>query len=84
MRVLHDCVKNVQIRSFFWSVFSRIQSECGEIPTRKNSVFGHFSSSSCNTGNKKDAILQAIKKYSMDTSIVNFVKNPKEFSFENT
>ena len=28
-------VKSVQIRSFFWSVFSRIQ-------TRKNSVLGHF------------------------------------------
>ena len=28
-------VKSVQIRSFFWSVFSRIR-------TRKSSVFGHF------------------------------------------
>ena len=26
-----------------FSVFSRIQSECGKIRTRKNSVFGHFS-----------------------------------------
>ena len=32
------CVKSVQIRSFFWSVFSRIW-------TSKNSVFGHFSHS---------------------------------------
>ena len=49
------CVKSVQIRSFFWSVFSRIwteyevslriQSECGKIRTRKSSVFGHFSRS---------------------------------------
>ena len=49
------CVKIVQIRSFFWSVFSRIlneyyvsfriQSECGKIRTRKSSVFGHFSRS---------------------------------------
>ena len=48
-------VKSVQIRSFFWSVFSRIhteygeilriQSECGKIRTRKSSVFGHFSRS---------------------------------------
>ena len=30
------CMKSVQIRSFFWSVFSCIR-------TRKNSVFGHFS-----------------------------------------
>ena len=50
------CVKSVQILSFFWSVFSRfelnmgrypvslcIQSECGKIRTRKNSVFRHFS-----------------------------------------
>ena len=52
------CVKSVQIRSFFWSIFSRIrtghgdflvnlriQSECRKILTRKNSVFGHFSRS---------------------------------------
>ena len=31
-------VKSVQIRSFFWSVFSRIQSECRKIWTKKNSV----------------------------------------------
>ena len=48
----YHCVKSVQIRSFFWFVFSpilteygvsrRIQSECGKIRTRKNSVFEHF------------------------------------------
>ena len=27
----HQCVKSVQIRSFFWSVFSRIRTEYGEI-----------------------------------------------------
>ena len=26
------CVKSAQIRSFFWSVFSRIRTEYGEIP----------------------------------------------------
>ena len=49
-------VKSIQMRSFFWSVFSRsglnteiyavnlgIQFEYGKIETRKNSVFGHFS-----------------------------------------
>ena len=36
-------VKSVQIGSFFWSVSLRIQSECGKIRTKKNSVFGHFS-----------------------------------------
>ena len=49
-------MKSFQIRSFFWSVFSRIrteyteryegslrfQSEYGKIRTRKNSVFGYF------------------------------------------
>ena len=51
-------MKCVQIRSFFWSVFSRIRTEFGEIlhislysvrireiRTRKNSVFEHFSRS---------------------------------------
>ena len=43
------CVKSIQIRNFFWFVFSciwmnfRIQSECRKMRTRKNSVFGHFS-----------------------------------------
>ena len=39
------CVKSVQIRRFFWSVFSCIQPEYRKIRTRKNSVFGHFSRS---------------------------------------
>ena len=42
-----NCPKNVQIRSFFWSVLSRVHSKYGKIRTRKNSVFGHFS----HTGN---------------------------------
>ena len=42
--VLH-CVKSVQIRSFFYSLNLRIQSECGKIRTRKNSVLGYFSHS---------------------------------------
>ena len=33
---ISHCVKSVQIRSFFWSVFSRTR-------TWKNSIFGHFS-----------------------------------------
>ena len=36
------CVKSAQIRSFFWSVFSCIQSKYRKIRTRKNSVLGHF------------------------------------------
>ena len=59
--VVH-CVKIVQIWNFFWSVFSCIRTEYGdlmrkspysvriqEIQTRKNSVFGHFSRSGCLT-----------------------------------
>ena len=42
------CVKSVQIRSFFWSVFSCIQSEYRKIPTRKSSSFGLFSHSDIN------------------------------------
>ena len=38
-------VKSVQIRSYFWSVFSCIQSEYRKIQTRNNSLFGHFSRS---------------------------------------
>ena len=33
-------MKSVQIRSYFWSVFSRIRTEYGE-----RSIFGHFSCS---------------------------------------
>ena len=36
-------MKSVQIRSYFWSVFSCIQTEYRKIRTRNNSVFGHFS-----------------------------------------
>ena len=57
-----QCVKRVRIRSYssphFPRIFPhsdwirrvslRIQSECGKIRTRKNSVFGHFSRSECN------------------------------------
>ena len=42
--ILHS-VKNVPIWNYFWSVFSRIQSECGKIRTRNNSAFEHFSPS---------------------------------------
>ena len=38
-----NCVKSVQIRSFYWSFVSSIQTGNGKIRTRKNSVFGHFS-----------------------------------------
>ena len=37
------CVKSVQIRNYFWSVFSCIRTEYGDL--RSNSVFGHCSRS---------------------------------------
>ena len=49
------CVKSVQIRSYFWSVFSCIQSEYRKIWTRNNSVFRHFS---CSGTYNKSAIYQ--------------------------
>ena len=39
------CLESVQIRSYFWSAFSCIQSEYRNIRTRNNSVFGNFSHS---------------------------------------
>ena len=39
------CVKSVQIRSLFWSVFSLIRTVYGKMRTTKISVFGHFSRS---------------------------------------
>ena len=56
---IQHCVKCVQIRSFFWSVFPRIRTEYGKIRTRKNSVFGHFSSIQC-SGNISEAFNNAV------------------------
>ena len=36
-------MKSVQMRSFFWSVFSRIRSEYGMMRARGSPVFGDFS-----------------------------------------
>ena len=38
----NHCVKSVQIRSFFWSVYFCIQTEYREMRTRENCIFGHF------------------------------------------
>ena len=53
--IKHHCVRSVQIRSLFWSVFSRIRTEYGEIRSifpcsvqmlenadKNNSKYGHF------------------------------------------
>ena len=39
------CLRNIQIRSYFWSIFSCSQSTYRKKRTRKNSVFRHFSHS---------------------------------------
>ena len=39
-----NCVKNVQIESFFWSIFCYTRAEHGP---EKNPVFGQFSCSGC-------------------------------------
>ena len=41
---LYHCVKNVQIQSYFWSVFSCIWTEYRKIRTRNNSALRHFHS----------------------------------------
>ena len=43
--IFNHWVKNVQILSYFWSVFSCIRTEYRKIRTRNNSAFGHFSRS---------------------------------------
>ena len=42
LKLCLHCVKYVQIRSYFWSVFSCIWAEYRKILTRNNSLFGHF------------------------------------------
>ena len=37
-----QCMKSVQMRSFFWSVFSRIPSKYGKIQTRKTPCLDNF------------------------------------------
>ena len=41
------CAKSVEIRSYFWSVFSSILTKYRKLRTRNNSAFGHFSRSVC-------------------------------------
>ena len=61
------CMKNVQIRSFFWSVFSYIQSKYRKMRTRKYSVFGYFSLS--------DIILMTLFKYD------GVIKKSRDFGY---
>ena len=80
------CVESVQIRSFFWSAFSRIRAEYGEIRsisvirTRKNSVFWHFS---CSDGFKSRitamaSVLPILKRSHRRCSVRKISQNSKE------
>ena len=46
-------MKSVQIRNYFWYVFSCIQSESRKIRSRNNPVFGPFSRSDRTENNQK-------------------------------
>ena len=63
---LSHCVKSVQIRSYFWSVFFCIRTEYRKIRTRKNSVFGHFWRSESNCHSK---FLHSKKQYLWECEI---------------
>ena len=71
------CVKSVRIRSYFWSVFSRIQAEYGEIRSisrysvrmrentdQKNSEYGRFSRSGLFFSKNTDPKTDWTKTYS--------------------
>ena len=51
------CVKSVQIRSFFWSVFSRIWTECGEIRSISPQYLSVFSPNEGKYGTEKTPYL---------------------------
>ena len=69
-------MKSLQIRSFFWSVFSSIRTEYGKVRTRRNSTFGPFSHSiklkiKFFNGSVLIVPLYATNSYVIDTSLLN-------------
>ena len=74
-RAIH-CVKSIQIRSFFWSVFSRIQSKYGKIRTRIIFVFAQFSRSDANLHKTSIMLLLKPNSYHTDNRLndINFDK----------
>ena len=74
------CLKSVQIRSFFWFVFSYIWTEYKKIPSRKNSVFGHFLRS-VTEWHKLELTLRIFMKYSDSVSVHHCVKSVQIRSF---
>ena len=60
------CVKSVQIRSYFWFVFSCIRTEYRKIRTRNNSVLGRFSR---NDSDKKQSCTCILTFFSIKDNI---------------
>ena len=51
---IYHCIKSVQIRSYFWSVFSCIRTEYRKTRTRNNFVFRHFLCSVCDLKERRE------------------------------
>ena len=68
-------VKRVQIWSFFWSVFSCIQSEYRKIWTIKNSVFGQVSRSDKLTLKKFYLMKRSCEKYMANIALIRNIDN---------
>ena len=66
------CVKSVQIRSYFWSVFCCIRAEYRKIQTRNKSVFGHFS---CSAGLSRyySSITLLTECYKLGCHLLDFI-----------
>ena len=69
-----SCLKSVQIRSYFWSIFSCIQSKYRKIWTRNNYIFGQFSLSDIFIVPKKKEINinTNMQKYEIFRLIINY------------
>ena len=88
------CVKHVQIRSFFWSVFSWIRRDTKYLSVfspnaGKNTVFGHISRRySWEVWHYKDAktelIKRSIEKFNWQRAFLNISVNEKLVFFNNT
>ena len=57
--------KSVQIRNFFWHVFSYIRTEYRKIWTRKNSVFRHFSRSEMLSNNSRSVRITRVQYWDL-------------------
>ena len=66
------CVKKVQIRSYFRSVFYCIRTECRKIQTRNKSVFRHFS---CSAGLSRyySSITLLTECYKLGCHLLDFI-----------